>query len=143
MKRTESMTQIILASHGSLSHGLLNTLSMIIGDPGENVRAYSLVPGENQRDFLKELETEITGSSDQYIILTDIQGGSVHTALSELVNCPNVLLIAGMNLPLALEILTRYRDGIRETEYAGLVESSRLGISLLHHGLTEAADEEF
>ncbi|WP_304769692.1 PTS sugar transporter subunit IIA, partial [Ileibacterium valens] len=100
------MTEIILASHGSLSKGLLNTLSMIVGNPGDHVRAYSLNPGENPRDFLNELELEVTRSENQYIIMTDIQGGSVHTALSELIQYPNVALFSGMNLPMALEVLT-------------------------------------
>ncbi len=137
------MTEVILASHGSLSQGLLNTLSMIIGDPGDHVRAYSLYPGENPRDFLSQLETEVSQSEDQYIILADIQGGSVHTALSELIRFPNVVLISGMNLPLALEVLTRCQNGLDESEYASLIDSSRMGISLLQSSLHAAADEDF
>lgn len=137
------MTEIILASHGSLSKGLLNTLSMIVGNPGDHVRAYSLNPGENPRDFLNELELEVTRSENQYIIMTDIQGGSVHIALSELIQYPNVALFSGMNLPMALEVLTRSQNGIDESEFESLIDSSRMGIGLLHHTLTASADEEF
>lgn len=137
------MTEVILASHGSLSQGMLNTLSMIIGDPGEHVRAYSLNPGENPRDFLSELETEVSISDQKYIILADIQGGSVHTALSELIRFPNVALISGMNLPLALEVVTRTQNGLDEAEYSSLIDSSRMGINLLQSTLIESADEEF
>lgn len=141
--QTEFMTEVILASHGLLSKGLLDTLSMIIGNPGEHVRAYSLQPGENPRDFLNELEAEIENSQDRYIILADIQGGSVHTALSELVHYPQVVLLSGMNLPMALEVVTRCKDGLDESDYTSLVDSSRLGINLLHHTLAVSADEEF
>lgn len=75
--------------------------------------------------------------------MTDIQGGSVHTALSELIQYPNVALFSGMNLPMALEVLTRSQNGIDESEFESLIDSSRMGIGLLHHTLTASADEEF
>ena len=49
------MVKIILASHGDLSKGMLNSVSMIVGDLAKDVETYSLLPGENPEDYYQEL----------------------------------------------------------------------------------------
>lgn len=100
--------QVILASHGGFSKGLRDSLKMILGEIAENVRSYSLYPGEVATDFKEELEKEIRANTDtEYVILTDVFGGSVCNALTTLTVCENVKLFAGMNFNMAAEVLTQ------------------------------------
>lgn len=63
--------KIILASHGNLSNGLLDTAKMIIGNIPYEVETYSLVPGKLAEDYANELKIEIDANLDtEYIILT-------------------------------------------------------------------------
>lgn len=39
------MVKIILASHGELSKGMLNSITMIVGDLANGIETYSLYPG--------------------------------------------------------------------------------------------------
>lgn len=77
------MRQVILASHGKLAEGLLNSLRMIIGEElTQDVETYCLFPGENPNDFMNKLKERIaTNPQMEFVILCDIKGGSVHTSL--------------------------------------------------------------
>lgn len=98
--------QVILASHGDFSKGLKDSLKMILGGMADQIRDYSLYPGENASDFRENLEEEIKGCSDtEYVILTDVFGGSVCNALMTLSAYENVKVFAGMNFSLAAELL--------------------------------------
>ena len=52
------MKGIILASHGRLAEGLLDTLTIFSGEP-QQIRALCLLPGEEITDFMKMLEDAI------------------------------------------------------------------------------------
>ena len=101
------MRQVILASHGKLAEGLLNSLRMIIGEElTQDVETYCLFPGENPNDFMNKLKERIaTNPQMEFVILCDIKGGSVHTALSQLCVHHNVKVFSGMNMNLAMDIL--------------------------------------
>ena len=105
------MVNLILASHGDLSKGILNSTMMITGDLHKNVETFSLYPGENPLDYADELKNRIMRTKDTWIIIADIQGGSVHTALLQLTALDNVIVFSGMNLNLVLGImLDDYED---------------------------------
>lgn len=98
--------KIILASHGGLSKGLKDSLEMIVGTANSPVEYYGLYPGENPQDIFESIKAEIDNNSEkEYIILTDLFGGSVCNALLPLSIYKNVVIIAGMNLPLLMEIV--------------------------------------
>ena len=78
------MANIILASHGGLSKGMKDSVSMIVGDLARDTETYSLLPRQNPEDFYQEVLKEAKKCEEQILILCDIKGGSVHTALSKL-----------------------------------------------------------
>ena len=78
------MSRVIFASHGGLSKGMKDSVSMIIGDLAKDIETYSLLPGQNPEDFYQEVLKEANENEEQILILCDIKGGSVHTALSKL-----------------------------------------------------------
>lgn len=136
------MARIIFASHGGLAKGMKDSVSMIAGDLSNDIETYSLYPGENPRDFYLKLYEELKDSNEQTIILADIKGGSVHTALVPLTDLKNVVLLSGMNMGMALDVVLRYKDGITESDYEGLLEVAKSGITLMD-GVQSEEDEEF
>lgn len=100
------MRKIILASHGSLAEGVYSAIRMILGDC-ENITCYSLDHYETPQDILQAVTAAIDSDPDSdHIILCDIKGGSVHNQLVTLCTAerPNVRLVSGVNLNLALEL---------------------------------------
>ena len=98
------MKRLILASHGRLAEAMADTARMIVGDQTELI-PLSLVSGM-QPELLK---TKVEGMIKSWpgeltVILTDLWGGSVNTALLPLCADANVHLIAGMNLNLVLQL---------------------------------------
>lgn len=98
------MRKIILASHGSLADGMLSAVRMIIGDCSD-IEAYSLDHYDCPQTIY-ELICEKIGDNqtEEYIILCDIYGGSVHNQLMHLMNRKNVYMIVGMTLSMVLEL---------------------------------------
>ena len=96
------MIYIILASHGDLAHGILNSAEVIAG-PQKNITSFVLNPGDSIDEFSQKLRHEIKTHStngDHVLVLTDLFGGSptnsVIAAMQDLkFNC-----FAGMNLPM-------------------------------------------
>lgn len=123
------MRKIILASHGEFSKGLLDSAKMIVGDLANCVSSYSLYPGQSASDFALELEKIILEDKEcEYIILSDLYGASVCTAMLRLTNLHNVNLFSGMNLNMVLELLTRFSDKLTAKDVEELVKESRMGI---------------
>ncbi|KPI54237.1 PTS mannose transporter subunit IIC [Clostridioides difficile] len=123
------MRKIILASHGEFSKGLLDSVKMIVGDLANCVSSYSLYPGQSASDFALELEKIILEDKEcEYIILSDLYGASVCTAMLRLTNLHNVNLFSGMNLNMVLELLTRFSDKLTAKDVEELVKESRMGI---------------
>ena len=118
----KKMAQIIFASHGELSKGMKNSVSMIVGDLSSDVETFSLFPGQNPRDYYQQLLKRVQETDEQFIILTDIKGGSVHTALMPLTQMDNVILLSGMNLVMALDVLLRYKNNIEQSDFDDLAQ---------------------
>ncbi len=83
------MAQIIIATHGGLSKGMLDSLHMVAGGAADGIETYSLEFGQNPNDYYEELRERIAATEEQFIIMCDIKGGSVHNALFRLTELPN------------------------------------------------------
>ncbi|QIO84630.1 PTS sugar transporter subunit IIA [Pediococcus acidilactici] len=119
--------KIILASHGALAKGMKDTLDMIVGNQ-VSIQAYSAYDEENV-DFASDISQQITREvNEQFIIVTDVMGGSVNNAMTELVlRYKNVFLITGMNLPFILSLVT-YTKQINNDAINKLVTEGREGL---------------
>lgn len=138
------MSKIILASHGELSKGLLNSVTMIVGDLAKDVQTFSLYPGESPNDIFDQIKADVTqNTEDQYLILCDIKGGSVHTTLSKLIVYPNVIVMSGMNMNMVLDVILSYQNGLEESSFENLINNAKDGITLLSNVITESDDEDF
>lgn len=132
--------KIILASHGALAKGMKDTLDMIVGNQ-VSIQAYSAYDEENV-DFASDISQQITREvNEQFIIVTDVMGGSVNNAMTELVlRYKNVFLITGMNLPLVLSLAT-YSGDIDLKAFDELVQEGKRGLINVNK-MVESAKEE-
>ena len=132
------MAKIILASHGGLSRGMLDTVKMIIGDMADGIETYSLLPGANADDFAGELKAKIGADREEYILVCDVLGGSVCNALVQLTVNERVTVLAGMNLPLVIELAVANRMG--DVDLDSILQTGKDGIAKTT--ILTAAEEE-
>lgn len=101
------MKYVVLVSHGEFAPGLHSAVKMMTGDRTD-VLSTSLKDGmgadefaANFKDLIKDIKED-----DQIILLADILSGSPFTnaldVLSQQGMLANTLVIAGMNMPLAI-----------------------------------------
>ena len=120
------MAKIILASHGKLSKGMLDSVKMIIGSLEDGVETYSLFPGESANDYANELKERMLQDEEDYLLICDVQGGSVFNSLVQLVTNERVKVVAGMNLSLVLELIVANQGGSINLDT--ILEASKEGI---------------
>lgn len=129
------MKYVILVSHGEFAPGLHSAVKMMTGDRSD-VLSTSLKDGmsadefaENFKDLVKDIK-----AGDEIILLADILSGSPFTnalnVLSEKGMLANTLVIAGMNMPLAITAVLMKdnfddRDALAET----LLNEGRTGLT--------------
>lgn len=133
--------KIIVASHGGLAKGIVDSASMIIGIPSYPIEVYTLCPGEVADDFAKEIEKEIQANLDvQYIVLTDLFGASVFNAMYSLLKFENVKLCTGINLNLLLQICMESKDWLTDQDMSRIVSESKEGIQFIENIVIEQED---
>jgi mannose/fructose-specific phosphotransferase system component IIA len=100
--------RIILVSHGRLALGMQDTIQFIMGEV-PNLTAYAAYVDRNETEYVYGIEAELQQHPEEkFVICTDVLGGSVNTTMIQLLkDYHNVELIAGMNLPLVLQLLAQ------------------------------------
>lgn len=133
------MNQVILASHGNLSVGALDTVHMIVGEI-PNVHALTLQREDKESISGKIVELIKTfDKNDRVYVLTDMLGSSVNNSAVELLQQQeNIVVIAGMNMPLILSLALEGEDLTLEQRHQLILES-RKGIVDCGHPELEGA----
>lgn len=135
--------KLVLASHGGLAEGMLDTLRMILGELPCDAEAFSLLPGESPSEIAETVRKECTAEPDtEFLLVTDVFGASVCTALCGLVVESNVRLFAGMSLPMLLTLLTETSCPISDEEIEGTLSAARDGARAIGVGQLEGQEEE-
>lgn len=115
------MKQIILASHGSLAKGMKSAVKMIAVDVS-CIFDYNLDDYISPVEIRLEIEQSIKDNAfDEFILITDIKGGSVFNELTKLCIYSNIILISVMTLPLVLEINMMLNSEKTAKEIASIV----------------------
>ncbi|MCH4169920.1 MAG: PTS mannose transporter subunit IIA [Lactobacillus sp.] len=109
------MTRIIFISHNQLAVGLKAAVEMIAG-PQKQLEAHGLMPGEKPDDIIQQIRQTIQ-PEQQVLILADLVGGSMCNAAMALLDLPNVTLLGGMNLALALQVVLTPPQSDKEIEH--------------------------
>ena len=143
------MFGIIIGTHGLFSTELLKTCEMICGDQ-PNVRAVTLVPGEGPDDVVEKYEDAIKelGNPDRVLFLNDLLGGSPYNAACRLVvGNQNYAIVAGVNLPMLIAMVSEQSIDDGSLEIAQLVEKASAAgkdgvLSASYESLNAASDDD-
>ena len=128
-----------------LSKGMLDSLHMVAGGAADGIETYSLEFGQNPNDYYEELRERIAATEEQFIIMCDIKGGSVHNALFRLTELPNVVIFSGLTMGMALEIALTAREGLDADAAQRVLDAAREGVTVAFGGapVEEEEDEDF
>jgi mannose/fructose-specific phosphotransferase system component IIA len=108
---------------------------MIAGDI-KNIQALQLKRGGNPKDLVARIEDEIKlQKSEDFLVFTDLKGGSVHNAMIRLCKYDNVHIIAGFNLGMILEVAFMADSDNIDDAIRGLVEIGRDSIDVFNKNI--------
>lgn len=106
-ERKRKMKYVVMVSHGEFAPGLHSAVKMMTGDR-DDVLSTSLKDGMSADEFAANFEQLVSGftAEDEVVLLADILSGSPFTNALNVLDqkglMPNTLVIAGMNMPLAI-----------------------------------------
>ncbi|HIY58367.1 MAG TPA: PTS sugar transporter subunit IIA [Candidatus Tetragenococcus pullicola] len=119
--------EYFMISHNEYAEGLKKAVEMIIGKQ-DNLTAYGLMPGEHPDEITAKIEQSLNDQT-KTVILGDIAGGSVCNSALRLTTNPNVTLVTGTNLPLALEVIVS--QATTEEEIAPIMKVTKEQMKIL------------
>lgn len=138
------MKQIIIATHGELAQGFKHALELIAGSMAKEIMTYSLVPGKSATDFMAEIEKNMVAHPErQFIIMGDLYGASIVNAMIRLLDYPNGVLLSGVNLGLALQVLLDGAEVISDEAINEMIAEAQQGIRRIALDHLVLEDEDF
>ncbi|MBP1040933.1 PTS fructose IIA subunit family protein [Vagococcus sp. BWB3-3] len=138
------MKKLIIATHGELAQGFKNALELIAGSTAQEITTYSLVPGKSATDFMAEIAKEMHAQPEQqFIIMGDLYGASIVNAMLSLGHYPNGVLLSGVNLGLALQVLLDGSEVISDATIDEMIAEAQQGIRRIQLDHEALVDEDF
>ncbi|MCF0108994.1 MAG: PTS sugar transporter subunit IIA [Erysipelotrichaceae bacterium] len=125
------MKGIIIASHGDMAQGMLETTKLFFGEQPQ-LKAFCLQASDNPDEFVLRLEEGIkeVDTGDGVIVFCDILFGSPCNCMMRILGVEfekeGLDVITGVNLPMVLQALTT-REG--EVDLQGLLDAGSQGIA--------------
>jgi PTS system mannose-specific IIA component len=133
---------VIFVGHGGFPAGLRDAVEMILGAQ-EHVAIVALPPDGSSELVAEQVSAavDLLGGTDGALVLADLMGGSPANAVGLLaLRDPRLHLVSGLNLPMALEVLTSVAT--TAAELAAVAESAgRDGVVDVAARLREAAGQ--
>ncbi|WP_203649510.1 PTS sugar transporter subunit IIA [Secundilactobacillus yichangensis] len=124
------MIAIVIASHGDLAEGLLQSATMIFGKQ-TNVATVIFKDRETSDDLMIKFKTALSkfDAADSVLFLVDLWGGSPFTVAGQIVSRQpeQMAMISGVNLPILMDAFT-IRDQPLDKVVAHLERSGQKGI---------------
>jgi PTS system mannose-specific IIA component len=112
-----STIPVILVGHGGYPAGVRDAVEMILGEQA-NVTTVALPPDGSTEELAEQVGTAVSllgGNGTGALVLADLMGGSPANAVGLLaLGDPSLHLVSGLNLPMALEVLTSVVDTAAE-----------------------------
>src|SRR3990167_8216473 len=133
------MIGLVLVSHGNLASEFAKTLEHIVG-PQENLITVSLFPEDDMEKKRKEIQDAVQKVENHHgvVILTDMFGGTPSNLAHSLLEDRNVEIVAGMNLPLLIKLVSSRKAKSLHEAVLLAQEAGRKYIHVASHALTEA-----
>mgnify|MGYP002620576366 CR=1 FL=1 len=125
------MLRVFLASHAHLSSGMKSSLEFLCGTCEGLFACDAYVEG-GVDDVASALDSFFltVEDGDRVLLLSDIYGGSVNTALYPYAFRENVTLVAGVNLAFLVELSTM-GDAPTDSEIEDLIVRSRQAMQIV------------
>ena len=100
------MLKVFLASHGHLASGMQSSLLIFMSEcPNLTVYdAYTEGDATTVADHLNAFY-ETVAAEDEVLLLSDLYGGSVNTAMCAYLDRPRTRLVTGINLAFLVEVM--------------------------------------
>lgn len=139
------MTGIVLASHGGLAKGILESAGMVFG-PQEDMVAVVLTPDMGPDDLHAKLMDAVGTLSNQenVVFLVDLLGGTPYNQCNRILGenpDKKWAIVSGLNLPMLITALGERMGNPDVTAYdmvKAIVAPARDGISITPEGLEPA-----
>lgn len=138
------MRRFIIASHAHLATGLVESLSLLVGERDDLVALPLFVDGNTDVEALTRAAVANVPADDDLVICTDILGGSVNNEFTKIVATrPNTYLMANMNLPSVIALVFASPETPTEEVVRGVVTSPENRLVFVNDVLAaETEDEE-
>jgi fructoselysine/glucoselysine PTS system EIIA component len=100
--------KFLLASHGYLAKGILNSINIIMGDVEHVDTLCAYVDENNDIDQLVDqtIKKMKEDTNFEWIVITDIFGGSVNNSFMNKLDEHDFHLISGLNLTLLIDLFS-------------------------------------
>ena len=134
------MVGLVLISHGEMGKYVLKSAELIAGKQ-ENIATASLMPEDSPESFQEKMLAAIASvnTEEGLLVLSDVGGGTPWITAAVLSRQRKLECLAGMNLPMLLEILMTRPTGASLQELLELGETSgKAGIISLSRMLEQA-----
>lgn len=131
--------KIVLISHSNMAVGMKDTLNMIVGDD-KNVLAFAAYINGSTAEIQKVKDLVENNQDEQFIVLTDLLGGSVNNEMMQLLeNNKNIRLVTGMNLPLAMQLQLKAAttEKINDEDLNQIINESKKALANVKNLLVE------
>ena len=125
------MIGLVLVTHGRLADELINALEHVVGSQ-KNIASVCIGPDDDMErrrsDILKSVEKVNAGAG--VVVLTDMFGGTPSNLAISVMNTTNVELIAGVNLPMLIKLVSVRKSEPLEEAVVKAQESGRKYINI-------------
>ena len=101
------MIGLVLIAHGQLAEEFCKAVNHVLG-PQTQIEAINIQPEDDIEQRRRELmdAVERVDSGAGVIVLSDMFGGTPSNLAISLLNRPNVEVVAGVNLPMLVKLVT-------------------------------------
>lgn len=136
------MRKFIVVTHAALASGFKSATELIMGEQ-TNLVAYCAYVDPDV-DVIKQVKTAISQKSeaDEVVVITDLLGGSVNTAMMELLQMDKVHLVTGANLLMMMQLMLLGEDCDLATELQQVVTQAKEGIAYVNHIIQQNEEED-
>ncbi|KAF1299440.1 PTS mannose transporter subunit IIA [Enterococcus sp. JM4C] len=134
--------KLVLASHGKFASGILSSLQLICGATDEitTLDCYLTEEFDLHAAVAEIIEANV---DKEVVVVTDLFGGSVNNEFLTYIQRPNYYLVAGMNLPFLIELVTGLNQAKSLPEFIQqTLETSKQSIQFCNQTFQQEVDEE-
>ncbi|HCC1820461.1 TPA: PTS fructose transporter subunit IIA [Enterococcus faecium] len=140
-KMANQLFHIVITTHSTLCEGYLKATKLILMNDATGISAVPFKENTSPDDFEESMKEIISQHHLQpLIILTDLIGGTPNNVSIKQLNNNRIQIIAGINLPLLLELLMAQSAGksIEEIDFKELLNNSQKSMVHINSLLKDA-----